>query len=592
MPYPGEVIAGTYQIIDEIGAGGAGIIYRAWHLNLQKYVVVKKVRDHVAGVLNVRREADILKSMHHTCLPQVYDFIQLGSGIYTVMDFIDGHDLQYYIRQRCTFEESSLWHWLTQLLEVLSYLHSRRILHLDIKPANIMLMPDGNPCLIDFNISLSGEGANLQGISQNYASPEQYQKWMGTLYHTEDQYLILDAQTDIYSLGGVFYQLMTGYLPSPEPQKMYPLSSFSLSYSDALVQIVSKMMREDKRRRYVSAERTLSAIRRLQRTRAEKRTLRTVILLMAAGIAVICVAAGIAVYRDRGHVTGADIASITEEEELLSALNLEGEYEEAYGEGVRYLNENGSLLDRVEGARQSILEQVLDACMGREDYASAMDYVQDLLEIEVLADYEQTAAVIYAYSGDYEQAEMYLEAAEADGADERDLEKSRAEMAVSQGDYASAVAIYGSLYAEKQETAVLRRLAYLSLTAGLEESDVLEANAFLANAAAWYELLCQDDMGTFTDQMNLAEAYTELGSAEKAAALLKSMCAKYPDRYEPYLNLAILEYNMQMKKALTERDFTSVIQYTKKAEALYESAGSSDEDEQMEQMIRIAEELS
>ena len=127
MPYPGEVLSGLYQVVDEIGKGGAGIIYRAYHLNLHKYVVVKKIKDNFVGVLNARGEVDILKSLHHTCLPQVYDFLQIGNDIYTVMDYIEGHDLKYYIDGGYRFEEAALWSWLAQLTDVLEYLHNHGI---------------------------------------------------------------------------------------------------------------------------------------------------------------------------------------------------------------------------------------------------------------------------------------------------------------------------------------------------------------------------------------------------------------------------------------------------------------------------------
>ena len=157
MPYPGEILAGTYQILKEIGKGGAGIIYLAYHMNLRKYVVVKKMKENVVDVLNIRGEADILKSLRHSYLPQVYDFLQVGTEIYTVMEYIEGRDLQYYIESGYRPDEQTLICWLTQLSEVLVYLHKHRILHLDIKPANIMVTSEGDLCLIDFNVSLESE---------------------------------------------------------------------------------------------------------------------------------------------------------------------------------------------------------------------------------------------------------------------------------------------------------------------------------------------------------------------------------------------------------------------------------------------------
>ncbi|MCC8151636.1 MAG: protein kinase [Lachnospiraceae bacterium] len=593
MPYPGEVLAGAYQIVDEIGAGGAGIIYRAWHRNLQKYVVVKKIKENFGGALNARGEVDILKSLHHTCLPQVYDFVQIGSEIYTVMDYIEGHDLKYYIDRQCAFTEEQLWFWLSQLLDVLSYLHSRGILHLDIKPANIMLTPEGNVCLIDFNISFGGEGEMMQGISRIYASPEQYRKWMGILYHTADAGLTLDAQTDIYSLGGVFYQMMTGYPPSPEPQNMYALSAFRLPFSDTLIRIVSRMMEPEKKKRYAGVDRIQAAIRRSQRTRAEKRTLRTVFGLLTAGIAILVIVVGVVVWRGQGAVSSSDRASIAEEEERLAELNAEGEYEEAYQEGTQYLNINADMLVKVDGARQSILEQVLDACMGMEEYSRAEAYVEELLEIETLADYEATAAVICAYNGDYEAAEEYIAAAEEDGADTDKLSRTSAEIAAAQGEYEEAVAIYREIYEESGGTDILRRLAALTLKAGLEEaSGSVKSSGWLAQAIAYYEQLCADDMGSYTEQMNLATAYMAAGYDNRASTLLKSMSVQYPDQYKVFLKLAVLDYNAQMKKAVADRDFSSVLSNTKKAKELYDAETDAAEDEELQTMVQIAEDLS
>ena len=95
----GTILDGRYHILEQIGKGGAGIIYKAYYLSLQKYVVVKKIKTSLVDRVNVRGEADILKKLHHTCLPQVYDFLQIGREIYTVMDYIEGYELKVYMEQ-------------------------------------------------------------------------------------------------------------------------------------------------------------------------------------------------------------------------------------------------------------------------------------------------------------------------------------------------------------------------------------------------------------------------------------------------------------------------------------------------------------
>ena len=175
----GDLLNGIYRIIEPIGHGGLGVVYLAYHEHLQKYVVVKKIKAHLTESVNCRAEVDILKGLHHQFLPQVYDFVQIENSIFTVMDYISGHDLKYYLDAGYAFEEEQLWIWLRQLCEVLEYLHTRtpKIIHCDIKPGNIMIRESGDVCLIDFNISLDGENnKKLVGVSSMYAAPEQIHK--------------------------------------------------------------------------------------------------------------------------------------------------------------------------------------------------------------------------------------------------------------------------------------------------------------------------------------------------------------------------------------------------------------------------------
>ncbi len=175
---PGTVLADMYQIIEEIGAGGGGIVFRAKHLRLQTDVVVKKIRDDVRSKVDVRAEADILKNLKHPYLPRVYDFIETPEGVYTVIDYIEGDNLEDVILKQGAFPEGLVRKWAVQLGEALDYLHSQNppIIHSDIKPANVMLTKEGDVCLIDFNISLAmGESMeSAVGISAGYSPPEQY----------------------------------------------------------------------------------------------------------------------------------------------------------------------------------------------------------------------------------------------------------------------------------------------------------------------------------------------------------------------------------------------------------------------------------
>ena len=174
----GTILENTYEIIEEIGSGGGGVVFKAKHFRLQTDVVVKKIKDEVRGKVKSRQEADILKNLKHPYLPRVYDFIETEDGVYTVMDFIQGENLDEAVKKHGKYSQKQVKKWAEQLGEALDYLHSQKqpIIHSDIKPANIMLTADGNVCLIDFNISLAmGESMeSAVGISAGFSPPEQY----------------------------------------------------------------------------------------------------------------------------------------------------------------------------------------------------------------------------------------------------------------------------------------------------------------------------------------------------------------------------------------------------------------------------------
>ena len=213
MLFENMIVDDVYQVIEEIGSGGMGVVYLAYHLRLEKYVVLKQIKNPSVSTAMLRNEVDILKSLHHPYLPQVYDFIEFEGDIYTVIDYIDGYDLNCYIDNGWQFTESQLIKWLRQLCEVLSYLHTHYppVLHTDIKPGNIIITTGGDICLIDFGISVYNTDV-IKGLSENYSSPEQYGNFY-YLQYGEGTYLQLDERTDIYSLGATFYHIMTGVRP-------------------------------------------------------------------------------------------------------------------------------------------------------------------------------------------------------------------------------------------------------------------------------------------------------------------------------------------------------------------------------------------
>lgn len=584
MPYPGEILGGGYQIIDEIGKGGVGIIYRAWHLNLQKYVVVKKIKDNYVGVLEARGEVDILKSLHHSNLPQVYDFLQVNQNVYTVMDFIDGHDLKYYIDHGYRFDESTLWNWLTQLCEVLEYLHNRGILHLDIKPANIMLTSEGHIYLIDFNISLSKEFNSLSGISEYYASPEQYRKWISALYKTPDQEGILTAGTDIYSLGATFYHLMTGRRPRADLNGMMPIRDFQLNYSENLIGLIERMMRVKKNSRFKNVSKIKTYIKKIQRTKAEKRTLRIVFFGMLAGILILLITMMIVFFRGNHYVSAEKREQLTQQEAHMELLCGMGEYETAYQEGTQYLNINSEVLKKIEGAEESFLEILVDCCMGMEEYVKAKYYAEELLKLIQKPEYYNDAAVASAYLGDYTTAEYYLETARMMQGNQKELNQTIAEINASKGEYAKAIGIYQSM--QDESSGILRRIAVLALKASNTQSEYTQL------AIDSYEKLVRGQTASYSDRMNLVTAYLNCGMNEKAISVLQEMEVLYAEKYEVYARAAILRYNMELKKVPSERNFQKTITDAEKAVQIHDAVFSNIVDEDIEMLRQLLDTLS
>ncbi|MGN0158804.1 MAG: protein kinase [Brotaphodocola sp.] len=322
-----RIIAGMYELQEQIGSGGGGIVYLGRHLRLNKKIVLKADKRTLTTKQEVlRREVDMLKGLSHTYIPQVYDFVQENGVVYTVMDFIEGESFDKILSRGEYLEQAQVIQWACELLEALKYLHSRPphgILHGDIKPANIMLRPNGTICLIDYNIALvlSEDGAVKVGASRGYASPEHYGTEFGskeypytesvvdteTIRETETMTdtanekgrsgeasekstavrrrggVMLDVRSDIYSLGATLYHLLSGQRPSQNAGEVVPLGADVCS--PAVSAIIQKAMALDPDQRYQTAEEMLVAFRQLHKR--DKRMLRHKWCMV--GFAVVCV---------------------------------------------------------------------------------------------------------------------------------------------------------------------------------------------------------------------------------------------------------------------------------------------------------------
>lgn len=315
------ILESTYEIMQELGSGGGGTVYLAKHRRLNKLVVIKADKRELTTSEDVlRREVDALKNLNHTYIPQVYDFFIEDGNICTVMDYIEGESLDKPLKRGERFTQAQIVEWACELLEALAYLHSRPpygILHADIKPANIMLTPDGTIRLIDFNIALAlgEEGAALLGFSPGYASPEHYgfdyrsgvghertemlkgneptellsenSKSTGSKsssYSRAGKGITVDKRSDIYSLGATLYHLLSGERPDKSADQVKKLTSAQVSL--LIAEIINKAMSPNPDLRYQTADDMLYDFRHLHendaRTKKLKKRTRTVAIVFAS----------------------------------------------------------------------------------------------------------------------------------------------------------------------------------------------------------------------------------------------------------------------------------------------------------------------
>lgn len=372
----GKIIASTYEVKERIGSGGAGIVYLGRHLRLGIPVVLKEdKRTLSAKPETLRREVDALKNLNHTYIPQVYDFVIEDETVYTVMAYIEGESLDKPLRRGEKFHQAQVIAWACQLLEALSYLHSRPpygILHSDIKPANIMLTPQGDIRLIDFNIALAlgEEGTVRVGYSRGYASPEHYgldysnhsvtvqeQEQTELLNPTPEllrirrarqtgssttgsgrRAVLLDVRSDIYGLGATLYHLLTGQRPPEDAKEVPPITSPDIA--PAVAVIVQKAMAPDPDGRYQTAQEMLYAFEHLHENDPRAKRHRRSSAVTAAVLSVLFLAGGACTFAglkqmERAQAEIAKEARLAEEAERLSqqALKLTVSSENAYRAG-------------------------------------------------------------------------------------------------------------------------------------------------------------------------------------------------------------------------------------------------------------------
>ena len=379
----GSLVDGKYKILNKVGQGGMSIVYLAMNEKANKQWAVKEVRkDGVKDFEVVKQglvaEMEILKKLSHPNLPSIVDIIDTKDSFLIIMDYIQGNSLHQALEERGAQPQKYVMEWAKQLCDVLGYLHSRTpaIIYRDMKPANIMLKPDGNITLIDFGTAREFKEKNLADTTclgtVGYAAPEQF----GGMGQT-------DARTDIYCLGATLYHLVTGKNPCEPPYEIKPIRQMNPALSSGLERIIIKCTQRDPNDRYQSTEELKYALEHYEEIddiyrKKQKKKLNVFLVSMILTLFF----SGLSVF---GYVKAENTKGENYEEVLMMAQNVEDYYKailidttrtEAYVQLNAFLTED-FILTKEEGSQLLKLKSGLHE-NDKNGYSKRVDVLEDL----------------------------------------------------------------------------------------------------------------------------------------------------------------------------------------------------------------------
>lgn len=560
-------------------SAGMGVLFRGYKRGLGVEVVIKRVKAQLAGRLDQTAEANILKEIKHTYLPRIYDIIydHENGYYYTVMDLIPGINMQQYVQKNGVVDQKKAYRWATELCEVVQYLHQQKppILHCDIKPANVMITPEGDICLIDFNTSLfySSDARNI-GATNGFAAPEQYfdsavrsaqEQETEILSEEEDKTeIISDAPdrndateilrpdgtavtcaTDIYAIGATLYYLVTGKVPEKSTDDVTSLSALHPDISDTFVRIIERAMQKAPEGRFSDADQMLLALQSIVDTdrtiTSIRRTRKLAVALLSGLLAVSSLSAFYGAYRtfvvDREQKY---LMSISQANSDAAGM----EYKQAISEL------NDAIANRPERPEAYVALGTIYYQIG--DYEDGYHLVENALQSKAFGDapssgngnveqiselYYVAASCCYGMERYGEAEQLYKDAVDCYGANSayyRGLAMSQAQQAASDSK---------KLEKAKETLSELKRKFGNDIDTQIAEAEICNADGDTKSAVALYrDVLSDMDAADHAGEMNriylqLAQIYDKEADYSSEEQILEEAVKKLGDN-------AILEKQM------------------------------------------------
>lgn len=489
---PPEVCQDLVDIQPLNATGGFSNLFRAHKVGLDVDVVIKRVKKVYKGRMDEKSEARILTALRHQYLPRIYDLKPASDGYtYTIMELIEGCTLRDYVRARGCLDQKQVLTWTRQLCQALDYMHTRKprgIIHSDLKPENIMVTPQGDICVIDFNASLEvQDGLELEaiGATAGYAAPEQYNLPLKRFPENHPMRRLVQAaqgiggisyRTDIYAAGALAYYMLTGYDPRIWVDGIIPLDKYDIKLGYAFQQVIQKAMEVKPSARYKSAAAMLTALNNLTKIDSRYRKwvwqCRIAALIIGIGLSIstVCIVVGL---RDMGLNRQEKYLQLVQQAQELRTA---GRYEECQGVLLEAIGEDdsrieaylelGAMLYQLGEYQQAVdlLEDVefrQSAAMDSAEFVDAQGQISYILgscyyQMEEYADalenyqlaayfcpeegsYQRELAICYARTGNQAQAEDTLAAM-------KQLDCTAADVALVEGEIQYAYGQYEQAY--------------------------------------------------------------------------------------------------------------------------------------------------
>ena len=570
-----QILNNTYQILDAIGSGGTSSVYLAYHLNLRKYVVVKELARKWMEEDRLRTEVDILKNLHHPNLPQVYDFVWEKDAVYTVIDYVEGYDLEAYIKAGTKFTQEQVKYYLRQIADALQYLHSlpQPVIHSDIKPGNIIITPNGSAVLIDFNISIGGNWGSMIGMTPAYASPEQIEMAHQTMYQGVSS-VVLDGRSDIYSLGATIYELISGIRPTAGVPQV-PLSNLGLTqYSKELLGLIDRMMIYDRNKRVRSAQKVVATLERMDTHYWIYFVLRCTSVLLSASLismGIYCFIRGnrqntLERYQHGISIVSESIAAGNMDVALAQCQNMMAE--KALG---AYIYDNASVYAQYCHTMGDIYYYKNDYVNAAAYYDSSVAYC-DSEDMAQLANYLCDSAIAYAQNGNLTTAESRLAVASSYGIESNELLLVEAVLCARKGEVDRCIDAVNRLISGCEDRELCSRAAQCAASAltdvdaqihwlqtalsydnsritkrllaftyarkGQSAADETQRTAALSHSELLYSELNESEYASLEDRINYSVVLRMCNRTFEAVSILEKEMEQYPGHYRLLTNLA------------------------------------------------------